>query len=194
MESIIFSLIDSIEMGADTGIYESEIISNIVEYANCKAFYRLPMEIAIKLLSQTNTLIPFETAQNILSNYTKTKGKDALDILKVLRTEHLSNQQSIALITIIDNCPIIEELRSTLPNNSASNNEGNDNPFMSLVGDNLEFPDDNDDPSDFMTIFEAARKGNLDIVKKLVEQDEHNISTRDRQVPFLFLLLISYYT
>ena len=194
MESIIFSLVDSIEFGNETELYENEIISNIIEYANLESFYQLPIETVIKLLSQTNTLIPFETAQRILITYSKKKGKDALDILKVLKTEHLSYQQSLALITSINDCPIIDELKSTMPNNSASHNVENDNPFMSLIGDNFSLPNDSDDDSnDFMTIFEAAQKGNLEIVKKLVEQDQHNVLTRDRQVPFKFNLITFYF-
>ena len=190
MDSILLSLNEAIDMGEETETYENEIASNIEDYSKFFAFSQIPLTTMCRILGKSKSPISFETSAKILSNYSNKNGKDALDLLKYLKTEHISYQQTLSLITTLSGCPLIDELRSTMPNNSTQQNVETENPFMSLVHDKSLGMFDDDDDQQFMTIFSAVQTGNLELVKTLIEKDSNNLSTRDRQV--LFLLSFSF--
>ena len=188
MDSVVYSLLDSLDSGNDSELYEIEISENILDYSSLPIFYQIPLSNMISILSHSNSNISFDTANKILFVYSNKYGKDALDLIKVIKIEHLSFQQILSLLGNIQDCPIIEELKVFIPNNKENNKDG-ENPFMSLVDTQqiTLLPDEDDDPTSFLNIFEASEKGNIEIIKKLIEKDPNNISTRDKQVSFFNL-------
>lgn len=176
MSTILLSYLDDLSLGYNVDAYEEEIASNLDEYAHNDIFLSLKYENIERIVSKQTQPISFQTAKALLTTCVQKFGLQSITLLKYLRVEPIDHTNSVILLKIFSQCPIISHLNSI-----EVSDEELGNPFMSaLISNSKEKNNDFEDDMELTDdIFTACQKGNVPRVIKCIDDDPEIINTRD---------------